>query len=241
MRVGYLAVDHVAAHLRHIAGDYLDMFTALFAEHAPDLELVPHDVIGGEPLPAPDAYDAVLIPGSRHGVDEDTAGWVAALTDFVREADAARTPLVGICFGHQLIAHALGGRVVRATNGWGVGVHEAQVVAHETWMEPELDRFRLLVSHQDQVALLPQGAELLATSHHAPIAAFRRGHVLGLQGHPEFVPGYAEALMAERIERIGPDVVETSRATLEQPTDHGVVARWIRRFLATTDADATRP
>lgn len=238
MRVGYLAVDHVADHLRHIAGDYRDMFGRLFADHAPDLELAEHDVIGGDPLPDPDAYDAILIPGSRHGV-HDGHGWIEDLSAFVREADEAGTAMVGICFGHQLLAHALGGRVARAQNGWAVGVHAADVVAPTTWSSPRTERFHLLVSHQDQVVQLPPGAELVATSAHAPIAAFRRGRVLGLQGHPEFVAPYADALMAERVERIGAAVVEASRATLGTPTDHAVVAGWIRSFLMDPDAATT--
>lgn len=231
MRVGYLAVDHVAEPLRHHAGDYLDMFTRIFTEHTPDIELVHHDVIGGEPLPEVGTYDAVLIPGSRHGVLDGGIGWLAELSDFVRRSDEAGTAMVGVCFGHQLLAHALGGRVARADNGWAVGVHEAEVVAPRAWMGPRPTRFRLLVSHQDQVVELPPGAELLATSAHAPIAAFRRGRVLGLQGHPEFVPSYADALMTGRVDRIGASVVEAARATLTFPTDHAVVTRWMRDFL----------
>lgn len=240
MRVGYLTVDHVAEHLRPIAGDYLDMFSRLFADHAPDVELVEHDVIGGDPLPDPDAYEAVLIPGSRYGVHDEGLAWIEDLSAFVRQADEAGTAMVGICFGHQLLAHALGGRVARAQNGWAVGVHAADVVAPKTWMAPRSEHFRLLVSHQDQVVQLPPAAELIATSAHAPIAAFRRGRVLGLQGHPEFVAPYADALMTERAERIGAPVVEASRATLDTPTDHAVVAGWIRNFLTGADLSTSR-
>jgi GMP synthase-like glutamine amidotransferase len=195
---------------------------------------VPHDVVGGEPLPAPDAFDAVLLGGSRHGV-HDPVGWIDDVAGFVRAADAAGTTLVGVCFGHQLLADALGGRVARATNGWGVGVREARVVAPHPWIRDDGPSFRLLVSHQDQVVELPPGAELVATSEHAPIAVFRRGRVLGIQGHPEFVPAYADALMRGRIERIGRPTVEAARATLATPTDHAAVATWLGGFLAQDD------
>lgn len=231
MRVGYLAVDHVAAALHHIAGDYLDMYTGLFAEHAPEVELVAHDVIGGEALPEPDAYAAVLLPGSRHGVLDPGTGWIGELIDFVRAADDAGTAMVGVCFGHQLLAHALGGRVERAANGWAVGVHRARVIEPHPWIAPEGPSYQLLVSHQDQVVELPPGAELVATSDHAPIAAFRRGRVLGIQGHPEFGPDYADALMSGRVDRIGLPRIEAARSTLRTPTDHAAVAAWIGGFL----------
>lgn len=230
MRIGLLACDHVDAHLRHLAGDYAEMFARLFAEHAPAIELVHTDVIGGDPLPDPETADGWLISGSRHGVHDQDVPWIGELVDFARAADRIGAPVVGICFGHQLLAHALGGEVRRAEHGWGVGVHEATVEADADWMSPSAGRFRLLVTHQDQVVGLPGDAVHLATSVHAPVAAYQHRRSLGFQGHPEFVPAYAEALMAARVERIGAPVVEAARATLDTPTDHALVARWIERF-----------
>ncbi|MFA9429390.1 gamma-glutamyl-gamma-aminobutyrate hydrolase family protein [Egicoccus sp. AB-alg2] len=231
MRIGLLESDHVAGHLHNVAGDYADMLVRLLAEHAPDLEVVRHDVVAGEPVPDPSTADGWILPGSRYGVHDQGIPWIDELVDFVRDADAQDAPMVGICFGHQLLAHALGGEVRRADHGWGVGVHEATVVSATDWMDPSLPSYRLLVSHQDQVVRLPEGASLLATSRHAPVAAYQRGRVVGFQGHPEFVADYADALMAERVERIGAPVVEAARATLDTPTDHGAVARWVGRFF----------
>ncbi|MFO7777482.1 MAG: hypothetical protein R6V28_03935 [Nitriliruptoraceae bacterium] len=229
VRVGLLECDHTDPDLRAIDGDYGEMFVRLFAEHAPHLELTRIDLIGGAPLPRPEAFDAYVVTGSRLDAVV-TAPWVLALGDFVRQAHGSDIPAVGICFGHQLIAHVLGGHVDRAAHGWGVGVHTAEVTPDAT--SPEIpDRFRLLLSHQDQVLTLPPGAELLATSQHAPVAAFRVGSLLGFQGHPEFSPRFAAALMERRSERIGTEVVAAARRTLDTPTDHAAIARWIGRHL----------
>jgi GMP synthase-like glutamine amidotransferase len=237
-RVALLECDHVDGPLRAIAGDYGDMFVTLFDAVDPALELDRIDVVGGEPLPAVDAYDAVVVTGSRHGVHDDVP-FVAPLLDHVTALLDAEVPVVGICFGHQLLAHATGGRVTRAEVGWGVGVHEATVVTPEPWMQPAADRFRLLVSHQDQVVSLPPHATLLATSPHAPTAAFRVGTGVGFQGHPEFVAEYAAALLAARADRIPAEVAEVARGTFATEPDAELVGRWLATFLASpVHADA---
>lgn len=231
VRVGLLECDHTDLDLRGLEGDYADMFAALFTAHAPEVELSRIDLIGGDPLPRLDDHDAYLVTGSRlDAVAEED--WIVALAGFLRRAHRADKPTVGICFGHQLIAHALGGRVARAERGWGIGVHQA-------WLTPPADddpglpaRFRLLLSHQDQVLALPPGGELLATSEHAPIAVFRVGSLLGFQGHPEFTARYAAALMDSRADRIDAGVIALARRTLDAATDHAAIARWIGDHLA---------
>lgn len=213
-----------------MAGDYGEMFTRLFAAHAPELQLTRIDVVGGDPLPRLDAYDAVLVSGSRHGATDELP-WIGALGGFLREASAAGVPTVGICFGHQLIAHALGGRVERAGVGWGIGVHRAEPTTTGATTLAGARPFDLLVSHQDQVVELPPEGELLATSAHAPVAAFRLGRMVGFQGHPEFTAAYAAALMDSRRDRIPTEVIAGAQPTLATPTDHAVVARWIADHL----------
>lgn len=228
--MGLLECDHTDADLRGIDGDYGEMFLQLFSRHAPHLALTRIDVIGGAALPPVTAFDAFVVTGSRCDAFAREP-WILALGDLVRQAHEAAVPTVGICFGHQLIAHVLGGRVERAARGWGVGVRAARVVsaAPPPWVP---DRFRLLHSHQDQVVALPPDAELLATSDHAPIAAFRAGALLGFQGHPEFSPRYAAALMDRRAEQIGAEVVAEARSTLSEATDEAAIARWIGEHLA---------
>jgi GMP synthase-like glutamine amidotransferase len=132
LRVVLLECDHVSDSLRHVAGDYRDMFAALFGAHAPEIELQAVDVVGGDPIPDVDACDGYVITGSRHSVTDDHP-WLDTLRRTVVDAPAAGTPLVGICFGHQVIADSLGGRVERAEVGWGVGVHGAPGVDRTPW------------------------------------------------------------------------------------------------------------
>jgi GMP synthase-like glutamine amidotransferase len=232
VRIGLLECDHVDEHNLAVAGDYRDMFASLLRRAAPQVELQHYDVSGAGELPAaPDECDAWLCSGSRRSVYDDV-GWIHDLAGFVREVHAAGAPFVGICFGHQLIAHALGGRTERAAEGWGVGAHELDVVQREPWMQPPVERPTLLFMHQDQVRRVPEGSVVLACALHCEIAAFRVGTtMLGIQAHPEFRPEYLAALLGDRIGRIGPETTSRARESLDRPTDDAAVARWIVRFL----------
>lgn len=232
LRLGILQADHVDAEYRARFGDYADMFaTALGDALGPDAVFEFYDVrLGCYPDRVGDC-DGYLITGSRASVFDDEP-WIARLKDFVRELHDARAKTVGICFGHQLAAAALGGLVDRAEVGWGVGVHTWEVVDDEPWMRPRLPEVRLVASHQDQVEVLPPGARLLAASDFCPNAAFGMGgHLFAVQGHPEFTKDYARFLMCRRRDQLG-GAFEPGMRSLDQPTDEHVVAQWIAGFLA---------
>ena len=232
-RVGVLECDHVDERHRPIGGDTVDMLRSLFAAHAPEagLELVPVDVIGGERPAGPAACDAWLCPGSRYSV-YDPFDWITDLAAFTRDVHAAGVPFVGICFGHQLLAHALGGRVERATVGWGAGVETVAVDSVAPWMDPPAEKLALHFMHQDQVAELPPGGEVLGHADHCPVALLGVGPVtMGVQAHPEFTRAYTDALLADRVARIGDAEVAAARAGLAQPTHEATVARWMARTL----------
>jgi GMP synthase-like glutamine amidotransferase len=170
IEVGLLECDHVAPHLLEIGGDYADMFAAAFARHAPHVRFVRYDAVGGHLPEDPRVHDAWLVTGSRWSVYDDEP-WIAALLGFIRRVDAAGGVLVGVCFGHQAIAHALGGQTTRSERGWGVGVHEAALTARRPWMDADgAAAFGLLMTHQDQVRRLPPGASVLACSDHCEVA-----------------------------------------------------------------------
>jgi GMP synthase-like glutamine amidotransferase len=231
LRIGVLEADHVGPRYRAIAGGYGDMFTAMVARADPTAEVVVHDAVHG-PLPErPGACDAWLCTGAAASV-YDAAPWIDGLSDFVRAVHAAEVPLVGICFGHQLLAHALGGRTERAATGWGVGAPPMEVVAQEPWMVPPLATATLLYSHQDQVVALPPGATVLAVAAHCPVAMFTVGdHALGVQAHPEFATPYLRALLADRVDPIGEAATAAALRSLDRPTDEATVARWILEFV----------
>lgn len=240
MRVGILECDHVDARHRGIAGDYTDMFATLLAAPLGDAELVAYDVRNGSLPASPDACDAWVATGSRASV-YDEAGWIDDVARFVREVRTVGAPYVGVCFGHQLLAHALGGRTERAPGGWGAGARRVEVVAREPWMAPAAGALNLLFMHQDQVTEVPAGASVLARATHCPVAMLRVGDaMLGIQAHPEFSAAFVDALLAEREERIGSEAAAAARRSLVEPTDEGVIAGWVAGFLRAA-ADRRRP
>lgn len=238
MRVGILRADAVKPEFARQHGDYPDMFRALLRA-GPDvpggLAFEDYDVCGGE-LPPADACDGYLITGSRHSVYDDLP-WIEPLAQFAGAVMDAGRRVVGICFGHQLIAHFFGGETRRAETGWCVGVHSARIVERRPWMVPPADALRLLASHQDQVVRLPPAAVPFATGDACPHAGFElaaprgRGAALTLQGHPEFTPAYARALMDSRAAMLGAGVHRAGLASLSVPTSQEIAAAWMMRFL----------
>ncbi|MCY3821599.1 MAG: GMP synthase [Gammaproteobacteria bacterium] len=237
MHVGILQADRVDPEHRARFGDYPAMFAETLRGSMDQEATFEYFDVRRERYPkAIGDCDGYLITGSRASVYEDDP-WIARLTGFVGELHEVRARTIGICFGHQLIAEALGGAVSRAPGGWGVGVHAWNVVREEPWMRPPLREIRLLASHQDQVETLPPGARLLASSEFCPHAAFAVGdHMLAVQGHPEFTKAYAEFLLHKRKPLLGA-AFEPGLRSLAQPTDAGVVARWIAGFLTDIGPD----
>ncbi|MEZ5559577.1 MAG: amidotransferase [Pseudomonadales bacterium] len=232
LRIGILQTDSVLETLQTRHGDYPQMFRQALAAGA-DAALLEFRTIDAQrgPWPDPAGCDAYLITGSRHSV-YDPLPWIATLVGFVRDALAARRKVVGICFGHQLIAHFFGGETAAAPVGWCVGVHDAQVLSTEPWMDPPAARFALLSSHKDQVRRLPEGARPFARTQRCPQAGFVLGdQVLTFQGHPEFTRAYAADLLEVRAPVLGQTLHEAALASLDEPVHADMVARWILNFI----------
>lgn len=226
--VGLLLCDHLDDDVAARVGDYTELYPAVFDPAGVDL--VVYEVTRGELPDDLAAHDGWIVSGSRRSTYEDE-GWIHHLEDLVRRIVAERRRLVGICFGHQMTAQALGGTVERADVGWGVGRKAFDVVAPSEWMEPVED-FTILMSHRDQVTRLPDGAELVATADYCPVGAYRIGdHVFCVQGHPEFVPELSRILMEKRREVIGAEVVDEALDTLHEPPDSARVVAWMADFF----------
>lgn len=228
--VGLLVCDHVSPELIDEFGDYPEMFSELLRPQGLTLEMF--DVISGELPESVDQCRAWMVTGSRYSVYDDEP-WIETLKDFVSEIAESEGCYVGICFGHQMLAHALGGAVRRSERGWGVGVKSVDVVATRDWMLPATGTYRILNSHADQVEALPEGGVLLAASEHCPIAMFEVGtRLLGIQGHPEFTPGYAETLLRRRRGSLIPEgVADAGLRTLTEEVDRELLASWVGAFL----------
>ncbi|QFU02839.1 GMP synthase [glutamine-hydrolyzing] [Halomonas sp. THAF5a] len=231
MVIGLLQCDDVAPKLREAHGDYPAMFEALFHRVDPTLEFRVWRCLDGEIPDDPEAVDAWMTTGSKFGVNDELP-WIVALEAFVRDLWAAGKPLVGICFGHQLMAKALGGEVAKSERGWGVGRSCNRVTARADWMVPWQPGLALLVSHQDQVTRLPPGARVLGGSAFCPRYLMQLGeHFLGVQGHPEFTKDYSRDLMALRADQVGHHRVRQGEASLSAPVDDTLMARWLLAFL----------
>ncbi len=231
MKIGILKTDAVRPEWVPDFGEYPDMFIALLAREDPSLEFAVYDVEEGVYPEDIDEVDAYLITGSKSSVYEDKA-WIQQLMVFVRELHARKKKLVGICFGHQIVAQALGGKTEKSTKGWGQGLHTHTFVETPPWHDGGSPDLQILVSHQDQVVKNAEGARVLAASEFCENAVVQIGeHILTFQGHPDFVPGYSSEIMDYRREMIGDEVYETGMASLQQSPEGDRVARWILNFL----------
>jgi GMP synthase-like glutamine amidotransferase len=226
MEIGILVTGAPPPELEPRFGPYSAMFGRLLG---PGFAARPYDVAAGA-LPArPDAHSAFLVTGSAAGVYEPLP-WIGPLLAFLREAKG-RAKLVGVCFGHQAMAEALGGRVEKSERGWAVGLQDYTLVARAPFMgEDPPERIAVPVSHQDRVTVAPPGAEVLAHSAFSPFGMLAWcGDALSMQFHPEFEPDYARALIESRRDRLpNPDA---ALASLDAPDDRALVAGWIRAFL----------
>lgn len=225
MKVAILETGRPPGDLAEEFGDYPDMFSTLLG---PAFEIERFDIQAGQ-LPAdPSAHETYLITGSPAGV-YDPFPWIGPLQEFI--GSARERKMVGICFGHQVMAEALGGHVEKSDRGWGAGLHRYEIVREEPWMDGGGSSIAAPASHQDQVVMQPPATEIIARSSFTPYAALAwcDRPAISFQFHPEFSPAFARALIEKRYD-IVPDP-ETAIASLEAPNDNERVAGWIRRFL----------
>lgn len=231
MHIGILKVDTVAPQLSAQHGEYSDMIISLLDAVGTGFRYTVLDA-EKETLPRElSAYDGFIITGSKMSVYDDV-DWINSLKHFVVEASRQNKKLLGICFGHQLLASVFGGVVDKSPKGWGLGIATFDICCPKAWQKPAQNNISLLMSHQDQVTQLPDGAQRIAGNEFCPYACFQLGeNILGIQGHPEFNPAYLQDLINTRRDRIGEAVVKKAEQTLHSPNDGLVVGYWISNFL----------
>lgn len=223
MRIGILQTGHVAPELLEKRGKYSDMFEALLASQG--FEFRTWEVVDGDFPTGPDDADGWLITGSRHGAYEDHA-FISPLEDLIRAIIGAEKPLIGVCFGHQIIAQALGGKVEKFDGGWTVGPQIYSFADGSTR--------RLQAWHQDQVTQLPQGAEVLASSPTCDNAVILYpGQAYTVQPHPEFDDVVTDVLIDHRGEAVPDALLDQARTARGGPLDQGALAETFGRFFRT--------
>ena len=221
MKIGILQTGHSPEEMLEEHGNYSDRFAAMLDGHGFDFQTF-SVVDGAFPRGAQDA-DGWLITGSKHGAYEDH-DWIPPLEDLIRDIRDSGKPMVGVCFGHQIIAQALGGKVEKFDGGWSVGRTEYTVdgapVVLNAW-------------HQDQVVELPEGAQVVGSSDFCANAMLAYGdNIWTLQPHPEFGAEFVNGLIQNRGKGVVPDAqLEAASADLQKPTDNAHIASQMAEFF----------
>ena len=231
MNVALLQCDSVRDRLQHIEGDFPEMFERFLTAHNPDVRLTTFDMRMGKFPDLNQEYDGFVCTGSRASVYENE-DWITELKGYVRLLYSTGKKFVGICFGHQLIAESLGGKVAQSERGWGVGAQMSQVKECKGWMRPKREFFAVPVSYQDQVTELPAEGETLAYNNHCRHFMITVGsHFLGIQGHPEISKHYLETLIRSRRDELGEEVASDGISSLKSEIHSDVLSNWTLNFL----------
>lgn len=240
MILGILETGKVPEFLAEPYGHYPDIFGRLYRGVDPHLEVRGFEVVNGAFPDDPRACDAWLITGSKYGVYDDEP-WIEPLKDLLRAIRKTGAPMIGICFGHQIMAEAFGGRAEKSDKGWGCGVHNYDVEQRPGWMADAGATIPMHAMHQDQVTAIPPDAARLATSPFCEYAMLAYGDpdlpdAISIQAHPEFVAPFGKALVDYRKGELIPDpTADAALETFGQPVANEAFARWsldyVRRKL----------
>ncbi len=178
------------------------------------------------------AFDGYVITGSPASVNDDSLPWVQPLLAFIRAVHAARQPLIGLCFGHQAVARALGGQVARTPAGWGLGTARTTWHAQRPWMTPPQASTNLMAAHNEQVIRMPEGAECIGGSDFCPIGSMQIGqHIWTTQYHPEMPLMFMQALLGYLADRLDAATLARAHASLANAADVPLFGQWMVQFF----------
>lgn len=244
IKIGIIEADQLYSDLQDDYQSYGVMFARLF-EQLPNWSnqhycYQHYYILDGHWPSDHNPCDVYLITGSKSGV-YDTAPWIPKLINWIQRQYQLNVPLLGICFGHQILAHALGGNASQCDRGWGVGIRSIslnRLPSDTSVSETDITAVSLIYSHQDQVDRLPADAQILLADEFCPYAAFEiPQRVLAFQGHPEFTSEYLQRLLPRRIKHIGAATLNAGLSSLDKAADDLLVAQWMINFI---DANSGR-
>lgn len=176
-------------------------------------------------------YDFYITTGSKVSVYDDL-DWIKPLVDFVTQCDQQKIKFIGICFGHQIIALALGAQVNKSPKGWGIGIAQNNMCYSPTWMSQTKQQLNMVVSHQDQVENIPISAKIIASTDFCPNFMLQwNNHFLSIQGHPEWSNDYSRTIINHRKDSIPSDRVKTGLESLKIKSDSALFTQWIIDFV----------
>ncbi len=226
MKVAMLQCDIVPEELSVNHGTYPEMYQRLLNE----FEVVPYRVFEGE-FPHISDYQAFICSGSRLSVYDDV-DWIRELSEYLQQLYKEGKRFVGICFGHQMIAHALGGMVEKAPTGYLIGVHSFSFTETPFWILKPNNPFNILMMCQDQIKELPENSTILAANNYCPIGMFTVGsNFLGIQGHPEFSKAFDKAIYDRRKDRISGEKRIAADESMATTVDKTFLQQLIRNFI----------
>ena len=231
MKAAILQCDNVLAKFQSQFGDYPAMIEQMFDEVDLALSFDTFDCRRDQFPGDINEYDFYITTGSKASAYEDSA-WIGQLIEFVRQLDKQQKKLIGICFGHQIIALACGGKVEKSDNGWGVGIAGNRIISRPKWMSDGPAEINILVSHQDQITELPDDTILIAENDFCPFFIVQWGnHFLSIQGHPEWNTDYSRTLINDRKAIIPPDRIKAALNSLQIAPDNALFVRLIMEFV----------
>jgi GMP synthase-like glutamine amidotransferase len=235
MKIGILETGLVNEKLSDRFDSYPIMFASLLNRAERNFEYQAYSTVRSEMPESIHDCDGWLITGSRHAAYEKL-DWILALEDFIREIHRASVPLVGICFGHQIIAQALGGKVVKSEKGWSIGVESFEIDKPQDWMTGTPKQVRLYAFYQDQVTELPPTASVFSSSEFCPYAGLSYGDsIISVQAHPEIEEPYELALIdiygGNKIpQAVATEAFEKMQAS-DCKADTQLLADWLANFF----------
>ena len=235
MKIGILLVGRASEDLVDKYGTYAEMLIALINTEELVFEFKTFNILDDEFPKDHLECDGWIVTGSPHGVYEDHS-WIPTVSQLINNVYEANLPIFGVCFGHQLIAQALGGHVEKSEKGWGLGLHTYQVNNKPDYMSNLSEEVTLNICHQDQVLRPPQGATVYAKSEFCENAGFYiKDKVLTMQAHPEFLVDFTKALLnARRDVTIPKEFVDPALVGLKNNPDSvqsNEFAKTIRQFF----------
>lgn len=232
MRLGVLSCIDPLQSKVNWGGSPIDTYIRFLGSTGATFESTSYEVAQGHFPERLDDCDAYVITGSPKGA-YDSDPWITGLAQFIRSGAQAGKKFVGICFGHQIVAHALGGHVQKSEKGWGLGLKTIEISRTTNWMNDHRQQLTLYFAHQDQVKELPPHAELLGGNDFCPIGMYSiSDQILGIQGHPEFSRNIMAGILANHRDNADVYTAAAAEASLNNGTpDNQVAAQWIVSFL----------